>query len=103
MKQIGHSVASLYRKTSIACPFTNGSFASWISRGTISVDDEGVLEEVVREANVFDRGRNGDDEYEGDVGELVEPMESAGCEGERVAVVSDAADCDRPEMGTMRF
>jgi hypothetical protein len=59
MKQIGHSVESLYRKTSIACPFTKGSLGSWISRGTISVE-EGFLDEVVSEARVFDRGRNGD-------------------------------------------
>jgi hypothetical protein len=69
MKHIGHSVESLYRNASIACPFTNGSLGSRISRGTISVD-EGFLEDVVSEANVFERGRKGDGECVGDVGEF---------------------------------
>jgi hypothetical protein len=65
--------------------------------------DEGFLDEVVSEANVFDRGRKGDEDCVGDVGELGEERENAGCEGESVAEVSDAADCDRPEMGTIKF
>jgi hypothetical protein len=77
----------------MACPFTKGSLGSLISRGTISVD-EGVLDEVVSDARVFDRGRKGD-ECVGVVG--------AGCDGERAGEVSDAADWDRPEMGTIRF
>ena len=91
MKQIGHSVASLYKNTSMVCPLTNGSLGSWISRGTISVDGE-FLEEVVNEASVFDRGRKGDEDCVADVGELGEGRENAGCDGERVAEVSDAAD-----------
>jgi len=74
----------------MAWPLTNGSLGSCISRGTISVD-VGFFEEVVNDANVFDRGRKGDEEWVGDVGELVEG-ENAGWEGERVAEVSDAAD-----------
>jgi hypothetical protein len=85
-------VASLYKNTSIACPFTNGSFGSWISRGTISVDKE-FFEEVVREANVLDRGRKGDDECVGDVGgDAAAAFENAGCAGERVAEASEAAE-----------
>lgn len=61
------------------------------------------MEEVVSEANVFDRGLKGDEECVGEVGELGEERENAGCDGERVAEVSEAADCDRPEMGTIRF
>jgi hypothetical protein len=61
------------------------------------------LEEVVSEANVFDRGRNGDEECGGEVGELGEGKENAVCDGEGFADVSDAADCDLPEMGTIRF
>jgi hypothetical protein len=76
MKQIGHSVESLYKNTSMAGPFTKGSLGSWISRGTISVD-EGFLDEVVNDARVFDRGRKGDDECVGDVGELREVEENA--------------------------
>lgn len=76
---------------------TTRSLGSWISRGTISVD-EGFFEEVVSEANVLERGRK---RVEDCVGEPEE--ENAGCEGERVVEVSDAADCDRPYMGTIRF
>jgi hypothetical protein len=96
-------VASLYRKTSIACPFTNGSFGSWISRGTISVD-EGFFKEVVREANVFDRGRKGDDEGAGEVGgEEVPALENARCAGESFAEASEAAEWDREDIGTIRL
>jgi hypothetical protein len=93
-------VASLYKNTSIACPFTKGSLGSCISRGTISVD-EGVLEEVVREANVFDRGRKGDED--GDAGAVEDDPESAGCEGERFVDASDPTEWEREDMGTMRF
>lgn len=34
---MGHSVAFLYKNTSMGCPFTNGSFGRLISRGIISV------------------------------------------------------------------
>jgi hypothetical protein len=62
------------------------------------------LEEVVREANVLDRGRKGDEDGGEDaIGEVGEEGENAGCEPERVAEVSDAADCDLDEIGTMRF
>jgi len=89
---MGHSVASLYKNTSICCPFTKGSFGRCISRGVISAA-EGVLEEVVSEANVLDRGRNGDEDGgEEAIGEVGEEPENAGCKGESVAEVSDAAD-----------
>ena len=65
--------------------------------------DVGFLEEVVSDAKVFDRGRKGDVEWAADVGELGEGSENPGCEGDIVAEVSDAADCDRPEIGTIRF
>jgi hypothetical protein len=75
---------------------------SCISLGTISVDDA-FLEEVVRDARVFDRGRKGD-EWGGDVG--VEPGEdrlNAGWDGERLVGVSEAADCDCPAIGFCIF
>ena len=58
---------------------------------------------MVSDASVFDRGRKGDDECVGDVGVLGEGSENAGCDGEIVAEVSDAADCDRPDIGTIKF
>ena len=58
MKHIGHSLASLYRNTSIGWPLTKGSGGSLNSRGDIS------LSLVVREADpklakVFARDRKG--------------------------------------------
>ena len=52
---------------------------SCISRGTISVE-EGVLDDVVRDARVFDRGRKGDDDCDGEggAGEVGEGRENAG-------------------------
>lgn len=101
MKQIGHSVESLYKKTSIACLLTKGSLGSWISRGTISV--EVFLDDVVNEAKVLDLGRKGEEECVGDVAVVGEERPNPACDGEVVAEFSDAAECDRPEMGTIRF
>jgi hypothetical protein len=83
---------------------TLGSTGSCISRGTNS-DDEGFLEEVVRDARVLDRGRKGDEDCEGEAGrgEAGELPEKAGCEGDRVAEVSDAAEWERPDMGTVKL
>lgn len=51
------------------------------------------FEEVVREANVFDRGRKGDVECVGVVGgEEVLALENAGCAGESFAEASEAAE-----------
>lgn len=55
--------------------------------------------EVVSEASVFDRGRNGEWD-EGDVGAFDE--ENAGCEGERVEA-SDPTECERELIGTVRL
>jgi hypothetical protein len=49
---MGHSLASLYKLTSMGWPLTNGSFGSCISREDRSVC-ELCLDEVVRAANVF--------------------------------------------------
>lgn len=47
----------------------------------------------MREAKVLDLGRKGDDDGgEEAIGELGEAGANAGCEGERVVEVSDAAD-----------
>lgn len=64
-------------------------------------DCEGFLD--VREAKVFDRGLNGEDdcgfgELRGDVGE---GRENAGCEGDKF--MSDDCECDRDDIGTIRF
>lgn len=77
----------------MACPLTKGSLGSWTSRGTISVC-EGFLEEIVSEANVFDRGRKGEEDGAGGevAGDVGEGSENAGCDGERVAEVSEAFD-----------
>ena len=56
--------------------------------------------EVVKEARVFDRGRNGDGD-EGEAGAVDEDAK-AGCEGERVEP-SDPAEWDREVIGTVRF
>jgi hypothetical protein len=85
----------------MACPFTNGSFGSCISRGVISVDD-GFLDEVVREARVLDRGRKGDD-VPGEAGTVEDDPENAGCDGDRVVDASEAAEWERDEMGTIKF
>jgi hypothetical protein len=97
-------VASLYKNTSRAWPLTYGSTGSFISRGTNS-EDVGFLEDVVRDARVFDRGRKGDEDCAGEAGggEDVDAPEKAGWEGDKVAEVSDAADWERPEIGTVRF
>jgi hypothetical protein len=52
------------------------------------------LEEVVSEANVFDRGRKGEEGGAGGggAGDVGEGRENAGCDGERVAEVSEAFD-----------
>lgn len=61
------------------------------------------MEEVVRDARVLDRGRNGEaDGGEAGVGELA-LAENAGCDGDRFAEASEAAECDREDMGTIRF
>lgn len=62
------------------------------------------FEAFVKEANVFDRGLNGEDECAGPGGELgVEALENAGCDGERVAEASEAVECDREDIGGIRF
>jgi hypothetical protein len=63
------------------------------------------LEDVVRDARVLDRGRKGDEDCEGEAvdGEAGEAPEKAGCEGDRVADVSDAAEWERPDMGTVKL
>ena len=58
MKQIGHSMASLYKKASTRRPLTSGSTGRCISRGTISFG-EGLLD--VRDAMVFDLGLMSED------------------------------------------
>jgi hypothetical protein len=63
------------------------------------------LEDVVREAKVLDRGRNGDEDWEGEAGggEVAVAPKKAGCDGDRVAEVSEAAEWERPDMGTVKF
>lgn len=53
--------------------------------------------EVVKEASVLDRGRNGEEEA-GDVG----AVEKAGCEGDNMEP-SEPADCDLEVIGTIKF
>ncbi len=83
---------------------TYGSFGSCISRGTNS-DDEGFLEDVVSDARVFDRGRKGDEDCEGEAGggEAGVAPRNAGRDGESVAEVSEAAEWDREDIGTIKF
>jgi hypothetical protein len=63
------------------------------------------LEEVVRDARVLDRGRKGDEDCEGEAGggEAGDVPKKAGCEGDRVAEVSEAAEWEREDMGTVKF
>jgi len=56
MKQMGHSVASLYRKASTLCPFTYGSLGSCISCGVMS-DCELFFDPVASDARVLARPR----------------------------------------------
>jgi hypothetical protein len=59
----------------------------------------------VRDARVLDRGRNGDDDCAGEAGdgEAADVPEKAGCDGERVADVSEAAEWDREDIGTIKL
>jgi hypothetical protein len=88
----------------MAWPLTYGSTGSCISRGTSSCVVE-FLEEVVRDARVLDRGRNGDEDCDGEAsgGEAGDAPEKAGCEGDRVADASEAAEWERPDIGTVKF
>lgn len=100
---MGHSAASLYKKTSIACPFTNGSLGSCTSRGTIS-DEDGFLAAFVNDAKVLERGRKGEEEcVDGAGAGEAGGLENAGWEGESVAEASEPTECDRPEMGTVKL
>jgi len=57
---MGHSVASLYRKTSMGCPLTKGSRGMLISRGTISVVDPFRELPPKTAAMAFPRGLKGE-------------------------------------------
>ena len=94
----------MYKNTSTNWPLTYGSFGSCISRGTNS-DDEGFFDDVVSDARVFDRGRKGEEDCEGEAGggEVGDAPENAGWDGERVAEASEAAECDRDFIGTIKL
>ncbi len=59
----------------------------------------------VRDARVFDRGRNGEDECAaaGETGLDEEALANAGCDGESVAEASEAVECDREFMGGIKL
>ncbi len=85
---MGHSEASLYKKASICCPLTHGSFGSCISCGVMSVC-EPLLLDVLRAARALARPLKKGVVEEG--GEAMDGREElkAGCEGERLAEVSE--------------
>lgn len=99
---MGHSLASLYKYTSIGWPFTNGSLGSCSSLGVMSLC-ELFLEAVVRDAKVLARVRNS-----GELGELeLSGEEGAGSEkvgfdGEGLEEASDVKDCDCESIGMVR-
>lgn len=100
---MGHSDASLYRKTSRGWPLMLGSFGSCTSCGVISAC-ELFREDVVSAANVFARPRKKGEDAEagGDpIGEDGDGREKAGCVGERFEW-SELYEGDREEMGTVR-
>ena len=92
----------MYRKASIAWPFTWESLGNWISRGAES-DAEGSFDEDFR-PNVLARGRSKEVEVagalRGDVGDDVLKDE---CVGERPTDVSYEADWLREAIGTVKF
>lgn len=59
------------------------------------------MDEVVKDASVFDRGLKGD-ECTGEVGGE-DAFENAGCDGERVVEASDAAEWERDDIGTVKL
>jgi len=60
------------------------------------------LADVVSEASVFARLRKKGEEGELAMGEVGGGSEKAGCEGERLADLSDCADMERDVIGTVR-
>lgn len=65
----------------------------------------GFFNEVANEAKVFDRGLNTDEDCcdPWEVEETRDGVEKAGCDAERFADASEACDCDRDDMGTVRL
>lgn len=96
---MGHSVPSLYRKTSIGCPLTKGSWGRLISRGVSSLPEPFREPPRLRAAaSALVRGLNGD----------VEPLPADGPDiGDEEPILealrSDAADIVRGPMGTVRL
>lgn len=65
-------------------------------------EEEGFLEAFVSEARVLDLGRKGEDDCAGgDAGVEELAFEKAGCEGERLADASEAAEWDLDDIGTI--
>jgi hypothetical protein len=97
-KQIGHSVASLYKKTSMGCPLTKGSCGKLISRGRKSAVDPFRELPPRTAAMAFPRGLN-EELVPGAWLEIGDGSAEPGLDMAR----SEEADCDRSPIGIVRL
>lgn len=95
---MGHSVASLYRKTSMGCPLTKGSWGKRISRGIISVVEPFRDVPPKTAASAFPLGLNGE-LVRGGLADTGDPRAEPALE----RLCSEAAERVRPPMGTVRL
>jgi hypothetical protein len=96
---MGHSVASLYRKTSMGCPLTKGSCGRLISRGMSSVLEPFRDPPPPKTAAIaLPRGLNGEFAL-GAWPETGDGSAEAGFD----AVCSEAVDGERPLIGIVRL
>jgi hypothetical protein len=94
---MGHSLASLYRFTSIGDPLTNGSLGSCSSRGVKSVWEPCL--DVVRAARVFALVRKrGEAEVPDAIGDVV----GSDWAGREFCDTSELRDWERDVIGTVR-
>jgi hypothetical protein len=95
---MGHSLASLYKFTSIGDPLTKGSFGSCSSRGVKSVCEPYF--DVVRAARVFARVRK---RGEADVPDAIGDVEGNDWAGVmELCDTSELRDWERDVIGTVR-
>jgi hypothetical protein len=96
---MGHSVASLYRKTSMGCPLMKGSCGRLISRGMMSVVDPFRELPPPRTAAIaFPRGLKGEPAL-GAWLEIGDGSAEAGLD----AAWSEAVDSERSPIGIVRL
>lgn len=101
---MGHSEASLYRRTSIGLPPSVGDVGMWISCG-VNSPCELCFDKVVNDARVFDRGRKREGVVETGcpLDKFDDGARKAGCEGAGVGDESELKDCERDDTGAVTF